>query len=118
MRRFTEAWPEEDAIRQRAVGGTDASNPHFEMLDLATPQVGESELLVKINAVGVGVHDAYFYPLGHRTPTRLALSAQVLWRRPVAMPHAIGPGTALLSSVPCKTRVGLGPSMQSSTKTL
>lgn len=46
----------------RAFVRTDRNNSDFEMRAIAIPQLGEGELLVKMQAVGVGVHDAYFLP--------------------------------------------------------
>lgn len=41
---------------------TDAGSPVIEAARVPVPQVGSNELLVRVRAVGVGIHDSYFLP--------------------------------------------------------
>ncbi|WP_218778565.1 quinone oxidoreductase family protein [Microbacterium esteraromaticum] len=46
-----------------------------EFASVAVPQVGERELLVRIMAVGVGIHDSYFLPGGMAFPFPIGIEA-------------------------------------------
>ena len=46
----------------RAVVKANSKNDHFEFVELPIPKVDENQLLVKMKAIGVGIHDGYFFP--------------------------------------------------------
>lgn len=46
----------------RAFVKTDASGSNFELADVEVPAIDADQLLVRLHAVGVGIHDSYFMP--------------------------------------------------------
>ncbi len=52
---------------------TDASSDRVELQDVALPQIDADEVLVKMSAFGVGVHDRYFIPKDANFPYVIGL---------------------------------------------
>jgi NADPH:quinone reductase-like Zn-dependent oxidoreductase len=48
--------------RVRAFVKADGTGDNFELADVDVPTIGDDQLLVRLYAVGVGIHDSYFLP--------------------------------------------------------
>jgi NADPH:quinone reductase-like Zn-dependent oxidoreductase len=48
--------------RVRAFVKADGTGTNFELADVDVPTIGDNQLLVRVYAVGVGIHDSYFLP--------------------------------------------------------
>ncbi|GHE32866.1 NADPH:quinone reductase [Streptosporangium violaceochromogenes] len=47
----------------------------IELVEMAVPQIGDDELLVRVKAVGVGIHDSYFLPGDVKYPFPIGIEA-------------------------------------------
>lgn len=47
---------------------TNAATQNIELIDVPIPKIGADEVLVKIKAIGVGIHDRYFIPMNISFP--------------------------------------------------
>lgn len=48
--------------KMKAYVRTSAQNQHVELAEVAIPDINDDEVLVKVQAFGVGIHDRYFIP--------------------------------------------------------
>ncbi|MCZ7666888.1 MAG: NADP-dependent oxidoreductase [Chloroflexi bacterium] len=48
--------------KMKAYVRTSAQNQHVELAEVAIPDINDDEVLVKVEAFGVGIHDRYFIP--------------------------------------------------------
>jgi NADPH2:quinone reductase len=51
------------------------TNGNIALVDLPQPEVGVNDLLVKVMAIGVGIHDGYFFPPNARFPYTIGIEA-------------------------------------------
>ena len=54
--------------KMKAFVRVDAQNNHVELKEVAIPEIDKDEVLVKVQAFGVGIHDRYFIPTNVRFP--------------------------------------------------
>ena len=51
------------------------TNGNIALVDIPQPEVGVNDLLVKVMAIGVGIHDGYFFPPNARFPYTIGIEA-------------------------------------------
>jgi NADPH:quinone reductase-like Zn-dependent oxidoreductase len=77
----------------RAVVITGAGPQRFELADVPVPANGPDEILVRVGAVGVGIHDSYFLPTGISMPFPIGIEAAgVIERVGTDVTHRHRPG--------------------------
>lgn len=54
--------------KMKAYVRINAKNDHVELKEVAIPEIDKDEVLVKVQAFGVGIHDRYFIPTNVRFP--------------------------------------------------
>ncbi len=59
----------------RAFVKLSATDDRIELAEVADPQIDDDELLVRVQAVGVGIHDSYFLPGNARYPFPIGIEA-------------------------------------------
>lgn len=59
----------------KAVVKTHEADSTFSLEDIKVPEIGDDELLVKIRAIGVGIHDGYFLPSKMDFPYPIGIEA-------------------------------------------
>lgn len=59
----------------RAIAKLDAQSDLIQMTKVPVPEVGERELLIRVHAIGVGIHDGYFFPKSVSYPYPIGIEA-------------------------------------------
>lgn len=59
----------------RAIAKLDDKTDTIKMIDAPIPEVGDHELLIRVRAIGVGIHDGYFFPQSMRYPYPIGIEA-------------------------------------------
>lgn len=59
----------------KAIVKKSANRDDFQLMEAPVPEVGENELLVRMKAIGVGIHDGYFMPQQINYPYTIGIEA-------------------------------------------
>ena len=65
----------EEGLDMKAVVLKSSNNNDFDIMDLDIPNINDDELLLKVKAIGVGVHDGYFFPQEMNFPYVIGIEA-------------------------------------------
>lgn len=86
------------------------------LAEVAVPRVGADELLVRLQAVGVGIHDSSFLPPDAGDLFPIGVEGAGVVEEVGAASWSTAPATGSPSSVRCRRRVEPGPSTPWSTR--
>lgn len=85
----------------RAFVKSESGENAIEPAEVAVPQIDDDELLVRVKAVGVGIHDSYFLPGDAKYPFPIGIEAAGVVERvgPGVLDHRPGDRVAFVSSM-------------------
>ncbi|ASK65908.1 hypothetical protein CFK39_08785 [Brachybacterium avium] len=96
---------------------TDADSETIALTNVPVPTPGPGELLVRLQAIGVGIHDSYFLPPGAAGALPIGIEGAGVVEEIGGEVPGYHPGTGSRSSTSCSPRVGPGPSSRWSMRT-
>lgn len=62
-------------MKMKAIVKHNHADTTFSIKEISVPEIGKNELLVRVHAIGVGIHDGYFLPVEMKFPYTIGIEA-------------------------------------------